>query len=239
MSSSKTHKRFMKLTGLLNCAYSGLLLRYTSFQTKNLKGQFPGLKVDHLHVGCGDVHLPGWLNIFYDTRQEYGRFVKSGQAWVLNYDLLKPWPFQNESVNYIAGSHFIEHLDLNAGIIFVQESFRALKKGGVIRLSCPDLEVYARNYVSGNMNFFNHPLIREWCTFKNARTPGEIFVAKAYDSGGSHKWFYDFASLKHILELAGFKDVRRVQRLEGKTPDLDKLEPPLRELETVYVEACK
>ena len=67
----------------------------------------------------------------------------------------------------------------------------------------------------------------------------EIFIAKAYDSGGSHKWFYDFDSLKHILESAGFTQVKKCGRLEGAVPDLEMIEPLGRELETLYVEAVK
>jgi predicted SAM-dependent methyltransferase len=235
----KNKKRWMKFVGMLNYLGSVLLLRYTKFNSGVLARRIASLNVDKLHVGCGHVLLPGWLNILFEKRQEYGRVTDINGAQRLNYNLLHPWPVQENSIAFVAGSHFIEHLDLNAGIRFVQYAYRVMKKGGVIRLSCPDLEVYARNYVAGNRAFFDHPLIREWCTFKAAATPGEIFIAKAYDSGGAHKWFYDFDSLKHILETAGFTEVKRVTRLEGRTPDLEKLEPPQRELETIYVEAVK
>lgn len=153
--------------------------------------------------------------------------------------MTKPWPIYDSSIQFIAGSHFIEHLDLNKGIAIVKESYRVLKSGGTIRLSCPDLEIYAKNYIEGNKSFFENDLIKEWCAFSQAETYGEIFAAKAYDSGGSHKWFYDFYSLKHILELAGFEQVKKCERLEGKTPNLENIELPQRELETVYVEAIK
>jgi hypothetical protein len=115
----------------------------------------------------------------------------------------------------------------------------ACQPGAAIRLSCPDLELYARNYIERNKSFFDNKLIREWCAFSQAETPGEILAAKAYDSGVSHRWFYDFASLKHILELAGFREVKKCRRLEGNVPDLKDIELAERELETVYVEAVK
>lgn len=237
--SHKITKRIDKVKGLLKFISSVVLLRYTRFNTKFLKHHHRKLAVDRLHVGCGDILLAGWLNIRFDRREEYGRTRIEKGALLLNYNLLKPWPFADEVIQYIAGSHFIEHLDLNQGMAFVQECYRVLRKGGRLRLSCPDLEIYTRNYVKRNEDFFNHELIREWCCFKKAVTPGEIFIAKAYDSGGSHKWFYDLESLKHVLATAGFKQIRRVNRLEGKVPDLEKIEPPRRELETLYVEALK
>ena len=239
MSSLVWKKRQMKLRGLANLAYSYSLLRYTRINRAELKKQIAGAKIDRLHVGCGNVLLEGWLNIFFEPREEYGRLRQENNAWLLNYNLLKVWPINDGTIQYVAGSHFIEHLDLNHGIAFLKECYCVMKKGGVIRLSCPDLELYARSYINRNHNFFNQSLIREGCTFKAAQTYGEIFIAKAYDSGGSHKWFYDFESLQHIMQLAGFVHVKRCQRLEGQMPDLEMLEPIGREIETVYVEATK
>lgn len=239
MASNKWVKRKVKLQGLFNQIRSLVLLRYTAWNTRSLQKQITKNGVDRLHVGCGNVFLKGWLSILYEKRQEYGKIHENNGAPWLNYNLLKPWPVKDNSVHFIAGSHFIEHLDLNDGLQFLKEAFHALRPGGAIRLSCPDLEIYANNYVSRNKAFFDHKLIREWCTFKKAETPGEIFIAKAYDSGGSHKWFYDFDSLKHILGSAGFTRVRKCGRLEGAVPDLETIEPPGRELETLYVEAVK
>lgn len=239
MAINKWEKRFRKINGFWNQACSCLLLRYTRFNIKWLRRQIERANIDRLHVGCGNVLMKGWLNILYEKRQEYGKLHQNHGALWLNYNLLNPWPVENDSIKFIAGSHFIEHLDLNNGIKFLGEAFRVLQAGGVIRLSCPDLEIYAHNYVKRNKAFFEHKLIKEWCTFKKAETPGEIFIAKAYDSGGSHKWFYDFDSLKHILESTGFRQVKKYGRLEGTVPGLETIEPSGRELETLYVEAVK
>jgi len=239
MPSPKSIKRIRKFKGFLWQAFSRAALRHTKWNTHRLQKQLRHLNIKQLHIGCGDIRLPGWLNIGFESREEYGRIKIENHTAYLNYNLLKLWPFDEDSIDYIAASHFIEHLDLNHGIEFAKRCFRVLKNGGIIRLSCPDLELYAVNYVERNKNFFEHPLIKEWCCFKNAMTPGEIFIAKAYDSGGSHKWFYDFDSLRHVLEKAGFKEIQRMSRLEGKTPDLETIELNKRELETIYVEAVK
>jgi len=239
MPLNKWNKRIMKLKGLFWLVYSTFFLRYTSWNAHRLQREIDKRGINKLHIGCGLVFLEGWLNIFFERRQEYGRITGQDQQLLLNCNLLKDWPVVDNSIEFIAGSHFIEHLDLNHGIAFLKESYRVMKPGAVIRLSCPDLEIYARNYINDNRTFFQNKLIQEWCAFSQAQTPGEILAAKAYDSGGSHKWFYDFDSLKHILELAGFQEVQKCQRLEGKTPNLDDIELAERELETVYVEAVK
>ena len=232
-------KRVYKLRGFFNYVYSLAMLRYTKANLSFLRRNLSQHAIDRMHIGCGDVILDGWLNVLYERRQEYGRLKHKGNGWFLNYDLLRDWPVDDNSLSFVAGSHMIEHLDLNHGMILVKQAYQALKGGGVIRLSCPDLETYARHYVNGDKKFFDHPLVREWCAFKAAETSGQIFIAKAYDSGGAHKWFYDFDSLKDILERAGFAEVKKVSRLQGQVPGLELLEPPQRELETVYVEATK
>lgn len=232
-------KRMMKIRGFVNFLYSAVCLRFTRLNYQRLLARSKSLKIDKLHVGCGNVLLRGWLNITFEPREEYGRIKqKQGALW-LNYNLLRRWPFAGGTVKFIAGSHFIEHLDLNGGLFFFKEAYRVMEKGGIIRMSCPDLWTYADNYIKNNRAFFDNAFIREACTFKSAATAGEIFIAKAYDSGGAHKWFYDFDSLKHLMELAGFKDVKKMTRRAGQVPDLDRIEFSAREIESLYVEAVK
>ena len=232
-------KRLYKIRGFFNYAYSLLLLRYTPLNYFRLKIFFKSYLVNRLHVGCGLELLDGWCNVLYERNMEYGQLKKVDGRDVLNYNLLKPWPWPENSVSFIAGGHFIEHLDLNQCIRFSKEAGRVLKSGGIIRLSCPDLEIYARNYIEGNKEFFKNEEIRKACACKSAETPSQIFAAKAYDSGGTHKWFHDYSSLKSVLQRVGFVNIRKVNRLEGQTPDLEKLELPQREIETVYIEAGK
>ena len=229
----------MKLRGLAWAAYSWVCLRFTRWNWGVLYRQIQGLNIDRLHVGCGKVLLPGWLNITYEKREEYGRIKKVAGVWWLNFNALNSLPVPDESIQYLAASHFIEHLDFTAGIRFTKEAFRVMKKCGVIHLSCPDLELYASNYILRNRPFFDDPAIRKACTFKNAETCGEIFIAKAYDGGGAHRWFYDAESLIHILTQAGFVQACRVSRLESDIADIGKIELAEREIETVYVEARK
>lgn len=237
--SNRTKKRLMKLRGFLWQVYSALMLRFTPWHWWLLYRQIEALKMDRLQVGCGNVILKGWLNLTYEKREEYGRIKnRQGGLW-LNFNALNPLPIPKESIQYLAASHFIEHIDLNAGLEFLKRVFPLMRSGGVIRLSCPDLELYASHYLRKDKGFFEDPAIRKACTFKNAATYGEIFIAKAYDSGGAHRWFYDAQSLIHILEKNGFKQARRVKRLESAIPDIELIELPEREVETVYVEAKK
>jgi hypothetical protein len=236
---SKWKKRAYNIGGLVNYFYSVAALRYTRLSYQRLQKFFEASPVERLHVGCGLNVLNGWCNVLCEWRLAYAEVKTVNEAQVLNYNLLGEWPWPESSVRYVAGAHFIEHIDLNHCVAFCSQAFKVLKPGGVIRLSCPDLEIYARNYLEGNSKFFDNEYIKKACVFKTALVPSQIFAAKAYDSGGAHKWFHDFSSLKSVLERVGFTNIRKVGRLEGRTPDLELLELPGREVETVYVEAEK
>lgn len=225
-----------KIKGLLNLTISFITFRFTSLNSSILRERIKYLGIDSLHIGCGNIIIPNWLNITLNYKEPYGVLK---DKYILNCNLLKSWPIENNSIKFIAAAHFIEHLDLNDGIKFVKKCFISMQKGGFIRLSCPDLEIYARAYINKDKSFFSNPLIREACMFRNASTMGQIFAAKAYDHKNGHKWFYDFESLENILKNAGFNNIRKVSRTDGNIPFLPVIEYAKREIETVYIEAQK
>src|SRR5262245_981408 len=98
MSSNVWKKRRMKGKGFVNQAVSVLTLKYTRLNRTQLKKKLSALSVDKLHVGCGDIVLKDWLNVKLDKLEIYGRLYQREGAWVINYNLLKPWPLANESV---------------------------------------------------------------------------------------------------------------------------------------------
>lgn len=237
---SKWNKRKAKVIGLIKFIYSGATLKYSPLNFNRLLVETSRLGINKIHVGCGGLILKNWLNITYDPREVYGTIKNTGNnAFLLNWNINNGIPVQDQTVDLIAAAHFIEHIDLNECLEFCQKSFKVLRPGGIIRLSCPDLEIYAWNYINGDMKFFNNLEIKKACTYKSAVTPSQIFAAKAYDSGGAHKWFHDFSSLENVLKRVGFSEIRKVGRLEGLMPELEQLELPQREIETVYVEAIK
>jgi len=63
-------------------------------------------------------------------------------------------------------------------------------------------------------------------------------------SGEVHKWMYDRYSLKKLLEIAGFKDIRLVAAHQSTLPDWDKYgldctEGQIRKSDSLFIEATK
>ena len=90
-----------------------------------------------LNIGCGGHFHPAWTNIdLVSTAPE-----------VRAYDLRKGLPYAENSFDATYTSHVLEHLTPQYAKTSLQEQFRVLKKGGIVRVVVPDLENKAREYV--------------------------------------------------------------------------------------------
>jgi glycosyltransferase involved in cell wall biosynthesis/predicted SAM-dependent methyltransferase len=91
-----------------------------------------------LNLGCGGNFHPDWVNIdFHDH----------GGA-VLPYDLRLGIPFADDTFDVVYHSHVLEHFSREDGKAFLQECFRVLLPGGLLRVAVPDLENIARAYLA-------------------------------------------------------------------------------------------
>lgn len=90
-----------------------------------------------LNIGCGGHFHEAWTNID----------LVSPSPHVRAYDLRKGLPYPNASFDACYTSHVLEHLTPEHAKNSLQEQFRVLKKGGVVRVVVPDLENKAREYI--------------------------------------------------------------------------------------------
>jgi SAM-dependent methyltransferase len=90
-----------------------------------------------LNIGCGGHFHNDWTNID----------LVSVAPHVRAYDLRKGLPYTNGSFDAVYTSHVLEHLTPAAALNSLQEQFRVLRPGGIIRTVVPDLENKAREYV--------------------------------------------------------------------------------------------
>ncbi|MDH7506888.1 MAG: hypothetical protein QHH15_03770 [Candidatus Thermoplasmatota archaeon] len=158
--------------------------------------------VDKLNIGCGDNFVENWLNIgLFNIPQGIYLFSKTKkQTLIINYDMTKEFPIEPDSINYIYASHFIEHLSFIQGINFLKNCYKVMKKGGLIRLVFPDLELWIKKYYENESSFFNkyYEFTKNINKLPELKTKGEIFMSQFYC--WNHKWCYDFDSIKDIFE---------------------------------------
>jgi predicted SAM-dependent methyltransferase len=94
-------------------------------------------KLNYLNLGCGHHFNKQWVNV---------DFSKTGDG-VIGHNLLKGIPFHDDTFEVVYHSHVLEHFQKDDAKKFVDECYRVLKPGGVIRVVIPDLEEIANHYI--------------------------------------------------------------------------------------------
>jgi len=92
-----------------------------------------------LNLACGDhfINSQNWINCDFAPQSKSVKHV----------NLLGKFPFDSNSFDLVYCSHYLEHIELNKILDFINQCNRVLKKNGVIRLVLPDFENIAREYV--------------------------------------------------------------------------------------------
>ena len=81
-----------------------------------------------LDLGCGKSKKEGFIGV--DSVEFPGVDVVT--------DLTKAWPWQDDTVDEVFCSHFLEHLDQQERIHFANELHRVMKKGAKAQIVTPD-----------------------------------------------------------------------------------------------------
>ncbi len=196
------------------------------------------------HLGCGVNFLRGWLNINFWKHLDQGRLYSSPNniegTTLLNHDLRLGIPTDNNKLDAIYHSHLLEHLTYFEGLEFLQKCYAALKSGGIHRLIVPDLEAFARAYLT--QESFLLDKYKEYVLSDNRdlyQTKASIFMGMLHNH--DHKCGYDWETLQWALERTGFKRIRKVLFQESDLPDIIAIEvySPLRAIESICVECYK
>lgn len=92
---------------------------------------------DKLNFGCGTRFSGNWVNIdFHSTDKRVKRV-----------NLLSGFPFPDASFGAVYSSHVLEHFERNQGRFLLEESFRVLRKGGILRIVVPNLQGSCEEYL--------------------------------------------------------------------------------------------
>jgi len=195
--------------------------------------------LEKFNVGCGHYFIKDWLNItFYGDFYEGIILRQDTGAFFLNLDINKAATIFSGNIKCVYASHFIEHLTYDEGLKFLRLAYSGMRKGGAIRLTCPDLTLWTTKYYENDMAFFN-TYKRIYLQDQDVKSKGDIFMRQLF--GGGHKACYDSESLKSIMEKAGFSQISEKKQFESAIPEIREIEPSSegRSLETLYVEAFK
>lgn len=111
----------------------------------------------NLNVGSGTYVIDGFLSLDFPTQHYYPKGFSRRVAYDMRND---PLPFADDSVDNIYCSHVIEHIETTHVSRFFAESLRVLKKGGFLRVACPDSKFLWEQTVTFPGYWVWHPKFR-------------------------------------------------------------------------------
>jgi len=200
------------------------------------------------HLGCGPLLVPGYVNIdetfsILADPLVPGNLYRAGvnsDVFIFRHDLRKGIPANDNDLQVIYHSHFLEHLTDEEGRSLLADCHRCLAPGGILRLAVPDFRLWCTHYHSGNTAFFDWYRQR-YLEDNRARypTPASVFAAMIYI--WDHKMAYDFDSLSLLLSQLSFTQIRQVPWGQSDTiPNISQLEDdPDRAKESLVIECSK
>lgn len=142
-----------------------------------------------LHLGCGAVHVEGYLNI----DATYGAKAADFVCDLMALDRC----FSPAGIEAVYACHVLEHFSTKEAQTLLRKLWTLLAVGGELRLSVPDLDRIVRIY----MNNWEH-----------FQTPGNSpWVGLIYGGQGTpydfHKTGFNFCWMKYLLQEAGFSNI--------------------------------
>ncbi|MFC1848271.1 methyltransferase domain-containing protein [Chloroflexota bacterium] len=152
-----------------------------------------------LQVGAGTNSLEGWLNT--DQCPVNNR--------VVYMDAIQPFPFKDNTFEYVFSEHQIEHLSYEEGLFMLGECYRILKPGGKIRIATPDLETLICLFTPDKSDIqkkYIDWVVARW--LPHATVKKECFVINNAFRHWWHKFIYDRETLRHALESVGFANLK-------------------------------
>jgi predicted SAM-dependent methyltransferase len=146
-----------------------------------------------LQIACGPNQLDGWLNTDISLDAP------------LLFDATQRFPVKDNSIHYIFAEQFIEHISRDKAALFLQESFRALQPDGILRITTPDIEIHAREYLARSD--------RARLLLERMRQRGAQYASYYADilnktfCEDAHVYLYDAEVLEQMLQSVGFTEI--------------------------------
>ncbi|PKO86850.1 MAG: methyltransferase [Betaproteobacteria bacterium HGW-Betaproteobacteria-12] len=148
-----------------------------------------------LHLGCGRRYIPGFVHI---DAMEFPHV-----DYVQAIDRLDN--IQDNSVDLIYVCHVLEHFKRGEVKSVLQEWYRVIRPGGLIRISVPDFRALAELYVQmGRLDLVVGPVC--------GRQDHQYNV---------HYNIFDFSAIKELLESVGFQNIALYDWQTTEHADID------------------
>lgn len=160
----------------------------------------------YVQFGSGLSGPKSWRNFDSSPTLRFERIPILGKLYTKNKtrfapnieygDIIKDLPFSANSVHGIYASHVLEHLALNDFRIALRNIYNILRPNGIFRLIVPDLELYAKNYMSSTDPLSAVTFMKRTSLGVATRPKSFLGFFKSWLGNSRHLSMWDFNSLK-------------------------------------------
>lgn len=205
------------------------IIRDKKIQNKRIKVQkkiidnyLKNNEIKKLQIGCGSNILEGWLNTDLN-----------GTETIAYLDAGERFPIESGTFDFVYSEHLFEHLKVEQQLNMLKESYRILKKGGLMRIATPSLEFLYKLYADPNtlenkqyVNWAieNIPILKAVNDLIIDTEEHYCYVINNFFKAWGHQIIHNFSSIKKLALQCGYSQVRRCNVGESNMPILRNIE---------------
>lgn len=183
------------------------------------------------------LNIGSFINMFHHSWKnidiiDLNDFARQRGYIFKQIDITKGSPYNDNSVDIIISSHFLEHITREEGLVFLKECYRTLKPNSIIRLTVPDTELLTKKYIDGTIEEYRHVNLGVEKSTDNVLSLFELLLT-------GHKTIYDYDSISKLLSNAGFINVQRMKFGKSNSKEIEKQTIDMYPTLSLYVEATK
>jgi len=201
-------------------------------------------EIKKMQIGCGPNLFEGWLNTDLNCNDKIA-YLNAGAKF----------PIESDSFDFVYSEHLFEHLKVEQQLNMLSESYRILKKGGVLRIAMPNIDylfsVYAnstapenRDYVDWYVN--NMPHLKAVKNLVVDKEEHYIYAINNFFKAWGHQVIHNVSSVSKLAMQCHYTQVRECAVGESEVPFFQSIEKHgtvlperINLLETMVVEMIK
>ena len=177
-----------------------------------------------------DCFYYGWQNIDIIPLHD---FARTQSYHFIEHDVRNGLPmYQDNTVDLMMSSHLLEHLTRSDGKKLLEECYRVMKTGAIIRLAIPDTEIITQKYLDGTISDYRYVNTGVEKCEDDCDAYYNLLLA-------GHETIYDAPALINLLEKTGFKNIVNISPFKSRSDIIQKQTYPTHHNLSIILEAEK
>lgn len=163
-------------------------------------------EIKKMQIGCGPNFFEGWLNTDIDSNDRIA-YLNAGV----------PFPIDSDSFDFVYSEHLFEHLRAEQQLNMLSESYRILKKGGILRIATPNIDflfdIFAKHTIPENKDYVEWAIknIPHLKAVKNTiidKDQHYIYVINNFFKAWGHQVIHNVDSISKLAIQCHFSQAR-------------------------------